>query len=141
MCITPFKLHYLIIVLLLSSVAYCAYCHGKPRENAPLNVNPIYTNDPTLLKTSPNGKLYTVGVENRMYVLHLFGTPYEQGYAHGQLLKDEVKELIESVWKYVENEAEGALKSLPQWLRQLIADYGLAAALDITYEITVKYTG
>jgi isopenicillin-N N-acyltransferase-like protein len=77
-----------------------------------------------------------------MNVLHVYGTPYEMGYAHGTLLKDQFLALNSVVWKYMVAKFEEDLpKILPKWLADVVAKYGLAFGLDITYEITKGYTG
>ncbi len=50
--------------------------------------------EPKLLKECPNGKLYQVGQQKLML---LTGTPYQMGYAHGTLMKDEVQSMTKRV--------------------------------------------
>ena len=36
--------------------------------------------------------------------MHLWGTPYENGVAQGELLKDEIKEMLTAFYQYLEDE-------------------------------------
>ena len=76
------------------------------------------------------------------YITHLYGTPYEMGYAQGQLYGATVKGFIDDVWAYLEGQVENALPGVfPNWLKLMIADFGLDLALDKTEEWTRQYTG
>jgi len=65
------------------------------------------------------------------------------GYAHGQLLKDDLQVFYPQLWKYLIDKAEREAKDwkLPEWVKRLIVEEGLDIALDLTYEATVRYTG
>ena len=39
-----------------------------------------------------------------MFKIFVAGTPYEMGFAHGTLLKEEATDLLNSVWKYLEEQ-------------------------------------
>lgn len=76
------------------------------------------------------------------YVTHLYGTPYEMGYAQGQLYGETVKTFIDDVWAYLEGQVEKALPGIfPDWFKLLIADLGLDLALDTTEQWTRQFTG
>ena len=45
-----------------------------------------------------NQKLY-----NTVICIYV-GTPYEMGFAHGTLLTEEATDLLNSVWKYLEDQ-------------------------------------
>ena len=82
------------------------------------------------MKSVANGKLFTVGIgEDEINIVHvwgwwawaglivlikigmmLLGTPYEMGYAHGELMKDIASKFIDDVWKYLEEEVVGKCK-------------------------------
>jgi len=95
-----------------------------------------------------NGKLYVVNVDNDggntkswFHVLHLWGTPYEMGYAEGTLLKAaNGSHFVDEVWSYFESQIEKVINTLPPWLAEWIANLGLDIALDATYEATRFYT-
>lgn len=58
--------------------------------------------------------------ENDQWVLHLKGTPYERGYQHGTLLKEQIQhnitEYIDKSKSQVVGRAEGFIKHLPNLL-------------------------
>jgi len=55
-----------------------------------------------LNKTVENGKLFTVGSgDDAVDLLHLYGTPYEMGFAHGKLLKDKLLAFYPQVETYL----------------------------------------
>jgi len=88
-----------------------------------------------------NGKLYTTGsAEPKISVVHMWGTPYEMGFAHGQLLGTQGKELYSDVLNYIDQQVEQSLEFLPEFLQNIIAELGVEAALEVTYELTKDYT-
>lgn len=118
---------------MLASSANAAYCGGKPNPNALPNGYPINTAPPTLIPTrvAPNGKAYLAGEPGfEFYVAHLWGTPYELGFAHGQLFNDIAANVSQQVWAYMESQVTEYLTFLPAWLADLIANFGLDVALD-----------
>ena len=84
-----------IIALVLFSfvaVIFSAECHGHPgtlwKDVGPVHENPspIVDANPKLLRTSTNGKLYSVGdsTKNAMiHLIHVYGNMYQMGYAQG----------------------------------------------------------
>lgn len=69
-------------------------------------------------------------------VLHVYGSPYSMGYAHGTLLKNKVQYLLPTFYKHVEAEIEAYIKDLPKDVRDFIAELGLDVALELTYMLT-----
>ena len=101
-----------VLVALASSIAEAAMCHGSPSPDAQQNTNPINTAAPVFVKSVPNGKLFNVGAgDDVIPLVHLWGTPYQKGYAHGQLLADRAKALVDGIWQYLEDEVESALNT------------------------------
>ena len=89
----------LIAALLLALVLNdCAYDPNKmPTLEGKLN----------LLKEVPNGQKFLVGdlaSTDYLYVAKLKGTPYEMGYAYGQLFKEEIEEQLKVFFQYLEDE-------------------------------------
>jgi isopenicillin-N N-acyltransferase-like protein len=118
-----------------------AYCNGKPSPDAKPNLYPFFSSPPTLVAATQNGKLFKIGPDP-IYILHLWGTPYQMGHAQGTLLQSQIRDMNAQVWKYVEEQAIKILKSdLPWWLQELIADAGLQGALEAMYFMTKGYTG
>jgi len=136
-----------LLALAVAGGALAAYCNGKPNPDAKPNENPIWSGTPTLLKSIPNGRLYQVGEgEDVIPVVHIWGTAYEKGVAHGTLMKAQAADLMNSVWNYFQQQVIGAINGtghslhLPQWAIDLIADVGLEGALDIEYDLTKPFT-
>ena len=96
-----------------------------------------------------NGKLYTVGSgDDEVPLVHLYGSAYEKGYAHGLLEKQRMSSFVNSVWNYLEDQVEQAINgslptnsSIPPATLQWIANVGLEIALDLTSDMTKAYTG
>ncbi|KAL9647253.1 hypothetical protein ABK040_012605 [Willaertia magna] len=111
-------------------------CNGSP------NTATIYTKPPVFLSKTTNGKHYMAGEgADAIHVLHLYGTAYEMGLAYGQLLKQEIANLINNYTIYLEElvRNNSFLKNLPKEVADYIALFGLDAALDLNYEITKSY--
>ncbi|KAL5477614.1 hypothetical protein EMCRGX_G024433 [Ephydatia muelleri] len=110
-------------------------CSGQPNTNVP------WTGTPTLVKEVANGSLYTVGEDDDLiYVLHVYGTPYDMGYAHGTLLKDSASHVMTSFYNEIVTEYEQNLNFLPKDVADLIARLGVDGALDLTYLLTEPFT-
>mmetsp|Transcript_13527 Transcript_13527/g.31136 ORF Transcript_13527/g.31136 Transcript_13527/m.31136 type:complete len:438 (+) Transcript_13527:18-1331(+) len=135
----------LSVLLAVQHGALAAYCHGKPDPKAQPNLNPIFTDAPVFVKSVEHGKLFTVGDgEDRINVVHVWGTPYQWGEAQGQLLQKEAQGLISELWSYLELQVEQGVNGtirLPEEVLKIIADVGLDGALDLTWEATKKYSG
>jgi len=132
-------------LLLATSPADSAYCHGKPDPNAKPNLQPIYTDAPRLVKSTANGKRYTVGNgEDAFDIVHVWGDAYHMGYAQGELMNDKAKQMIDAVWAYLEEQVMDPINKtihLREWFLKDIADFGLDAALDLELMVTRSYTG
>lgn len=126
--------------------ARAAYCSGKPHPDAQTNNFTTITDAPILVKSVKNAHLYTInnGVDS-IPIVHLYGSPYEQGFAHGTLMHDEFLAFFEGAYKYFEDTAAeaitGKLPWFPQELAEEIALKGLDAVLDAEIAVTKKYTG
>ncbi len=98
------------------------------------------------VRSVKNAKLFRVGGGNdTINLVHLYGTPYEMGYAHGELMKEDATAFINAVWGYLEEQVEGAINgtvhNLQPWFLKMVADFGLDVALDLTADATAEYTG
>jgi len=124
------------VLLLLSCYLYVAHaqCQGNATGLSIWNQAPVFVN------ATANGKLYTVGGSaNPINVLHLYGTPYEMGQAHGLLLKDTILEMYDEFFDYADDQAAPYLKYLPEFLQKLIVDEGVEAALEFEVLMTRDY--
>jgi hypothetical protein len=101
-----------IALALLASclmVAVWADCNGVP------NTIPINTAAPVFLRSTTNGKLYQAGQgDNKFYVAHVYGDAYSMGFAHGSLLKDEIKSIMSKFFTYMDSQVDQYLQFLPK---------------------------
>ena len=84
-----------ILALGLFLCVVCTVCWGLEvvSNNLPVDDSP-----PQFVAEVPHGRLESAGSgEDAIHILHLWGTPYEMGYAHGQLLKQQVPAYIARV--------------------------------------------
>ena len=136
----------LLLALALTCNVSASYCNGKPNPAAKPNLNAIDSSPPTLVRTVKNGKLYHVGTgDDKISLVHLYGTAYEKGFAHGAVLKNDTAEFYSRVIPYFEETIlqaiNGSVPWLPKGIAKWISKVGLDAALDLTWYLTKKYTG
>ncbi|KAJ8316334.1 hypothetical protein KUTeg_006348, partial [Tegillarca granosa] len=110
-------------------MAKCLRFKHLPDPNAQQNNNPIYRGSPTLVKTVQNGKLYTVGNgEDSFYIAHIWGSPYDMGKAHGQLLGIRAVNMMNKVWEYLEEQIvqaiNGTVNIFKPWFLKDVANMG-----------------
>mgnify|MGYP006413170431 FL=1 len=67
------------------------------------------------------------------------------GYAHGTIMKEQVKEFMSKTWEYLEEQVESGINGTENWIPRDILDWiarvGLDTALDLTYDATKPFTG
>ena len=73
-------------------------------------------------------------------VLHVYGSPYDMGFAHGTLLKDLILKIMPAFYERSEAELEAYVTFLPKDVADLIVHLGFDGALDLTYLVTEPYT-
>eukprot|EP01128_Nolandella_sp_AFSM9_P000744 TRINITY_DN10873_c0_g1_i1.p1 TRINITY_DN10873_c0_g1~~TRINITY_DN10873_c0_g1_i1.p1 ORF type:complete len:468 (+),score=109.36 TRINITY_DN10873_c0_g1_i1:23-1405(+) len=152
----PLLLFFLLVTLLSVSPTQGAFCHadhkGPPVLGSP-NTFPI--NDGVkmskLVASTPNGKLYAVSVPNNnattagtFHIAHLYGTPYQMGFAQAALYKKagmDLEVFMNKVWGYLETQVDEMIPTFPKFLQNLIARVGLDAALEFTYLASEPFTG
>ncbi|CAF2713755.1 unnamed protein product [Rotaria sp. Silwood2] len=104
---------------------------------------PIADGPSRLIRTVPNGLLYQVGVgEYQSWLIHVWGmNGYDYGFAYGTLLSEQIRQFFPKAYAYLEQEVMDHLDhlKLPKWLKQLIADEGLAFALDMQNSLAQSY--
>jgi hypothetical protein len=124
-----------VVGMAMASTVAPQNCKGHP------NLQPIFTNPPQLVRTVANGKLYVVPeVSPPLHVVHLYGTPYQMGYAQGLLLQDQISKLWPEMHQWVYNSLNSSLDWLPDIIREILEEYGVAAALDATVWLTEPWT-
>ncbi|CAF4856799.1 unnamed protein product, partial [Rotaria sp. Silwood1] len=66
---------------------------------------------------------------------------YDYGFAYGTLLSEQIIHFFPKLYAYLEQEIIDHLEhlKLPKWLKQLIADEGLAFALDMLNLLAQPY--
>ena len=79
-------------------------------------------------------------VFSALVVVHVYGSPYDMGYAHGTLLKDSILKVMPAFYNEIVTEYEQNLDFLPKDVADLIAHLGVDGALDLTYLVTEPYT-
>ena len=73
-------------LLMAGSAVLGSRCNGAGRPG-PRNLIPIDDASPVFIKEVPNGKLFHVGQgDDTKDLIHVWGTPYENGLAMGQLI-------------------------------------------------------
>jgi isopenicillin-N N-acyltransferase-like protein len=131
-------LHRALTAPKLPSIA--SFC-VQPNPNAQPNAYPINVTTPQFVRQVTNGKLYTAGGPGfEFYVAHIYGSPYELGYAHGQLFQGIAANVSNDVWAYFESQITSDLTFLPAWLSDMIANFGLEVALDVIADLTAPST-
>jgi len=124
----------IVFILYFNNGGVDAICKGVP------NTNGIWDQALILNNTVTNGKLYTAGSDgNQVPVVHLYGTPYEMGYAQGLLLKDQIQYVYDNIFKYFDKEISG-FSGVPEWAVKIIEDGGLSIVLDIIALEVKDYT-
>lgn len=68
-----------------------------------------------------------------MKLLHVYGSMYHMGFAHGYLLRDELNVFMYELWDYIEEQIEQSLDKIPKFMRHSTANFAAGAALDLTY--------
>ena len=129
------------LVLLLcasaSGTARAADCNGESTPGPP-NLNPIDTEPPMFVRAVKNGKLFTVGRgDDKKDLLHLWGTPYQNGLAMGQLLGPKLPAFINQVYAYTEGQI--IAKAANNTILRDIVRMGIDVALNLSYARTKDY--
>lgn len=134
----------LLVVIALSAAVALAYKPGAPVPascSGTDNANPVWTAAPVFVSAVPNGKLYRAGTGNDTFnVLHLWGTPYEMGYAQGQLLKDDIQALPAAMYSYIEGLAAQEVPWLPATIIDAIVEWGAPLLLQMNFNTTRPFT-
>ncbi|KAL3694171.1 hypothetical protein R1sor_007822 [Riccia sorocarpa] len=104
----------------------------------------IFEENPRLVATDRSGERFEIGnpPNDSLSVLHIRGSPFELGRAHGTLLRSEIQTMYIRLFKHMEDQVIVALhlSALPDILGRSIARFIINAALDATYLLTIKDT-
>ena len=71
----------------------------------------------TLVEKSKNGVLYRIVAPDAapLDVLHVFGSPYERGEAHGRLLSAKILEFVEPAVRHGDGHLDGKSRAELSW--------------------------
>ena len=131
----------LFVVALVSFLAYTgfsAHCSPNPSDGV-VNTKGYVDANYQLINEVTNGKLFLSGPsEQQLYVAHLYGSPYEMGYAHGKLLDGIVQQFVSDVWEYMISEIPLAKIIYPSLANMTMQD-ALQAEIDATRPYTPDY--
>lgn len=125
--------------------ALCALAAGALQCSGTPNTQPVYTGAPRLVAQVPNGLKYVVqpssNYTNPLIVVHVYGTPYDMGYAYGQMLRTEMKTMFPLAYDYLAQKLNSTLPAwIPAVIRNLIINDGPEVALDFTFNATKPFT-
>ena len=133
----------LVIVLCMIANTFGAYCSGKPAEGERVSAFPIYDGDVTFVREIKNAKLFTAGPANASFpIVHIWGSPYELGFAQGTIQKKAIVEFVTKTWAYltsmlVDEFPEGTFT--PE-VEAIITMKGMDRALDWSIKTTAAFT-
>jgi isopenicillin-N N-acyltransferase-like protein len=114
-----------------------AECNGHSTPGG-RNLIPIDSAPPRFVRAVPNGKLFTIGTgDDTKTLIHLWGSPYENGVAMGTLLGPKMPAFIKEVYQYTETQivAQAANNT---FLAEVVK-MGLTVALNLSYYQTAPY--
>lgn len=133
----------LLVLCIFVEAVHAAYCSGSPAPGERVNSFPIFDDKLRFVRSVKNAMLFEAGPANASFpIVHLWGTPYEVGFAQGTIRKNEIKEFIDKTWAYLNSALVLELYGdrLPQWAKVIIVNQGMAAALDWSRKVTEPYT-
>jgi isopenicillin-N N-acyltransferase like protein len=98
-----------VLIALVALISYSQAqdnCQGKP------NYNPIFTSKPVFVNSTSNGKLFLMkDVSPPLSVVHVYGQPYDMGFAQGQLIGPQIRALVPQFYQYVYDQVWSGLVS------------------------------
>lgn len=133
----------LLVFAGLISTATSAYCSGKPAEGERVNQFPNFDGPIRFKKSIKNAMLFEAGPLNASFpIVHLWGNPYEIGFAQGTLRKQEIIAFVTKTWAYLSTMLVDALSGerLPKSVKEILVQKGMDRALDWTAEETAPFT-
>jgi isopenicillin-N N-acyltransferase-like protein len=133
----------LLAISALTPSVQGAYCHGSPAPGERVNEAPIIDEKLTHIRSVKNGMLFEAGPANaRFPVVHVWGTPYEVGYAQGTIRKEAIVQFVAEVWEYLITGLTPYITNdrIPQILKDAIVSKTLDRALDWSRKVTEDFT-
>ncbi len=138
-----FRICQLIVVLSLVTQSFAAYCSGRPADGERTNELPIVDQPLKFVRQVKNAKLFTAGPSNAPFPLvHVYGTPYEIGFAQGTVQKRAIVEFVTKTWAYLTSMLVEAFPDdfVPPQIKALIIQKGMDGALDWVIKTTSPFT-
>jgi hypothetical protein len=112
-----------------------AGCNGVSTPG-PENTHPILTAVPKLVSKVENGSHYTISQgDQEADLIHVYGRPYDWGFAHGTLMKDKLLKFFPEVYEYMETQVSNNNGTVYKWVEKV----GLEAALALSFDATKDY--
>jgi len=133
---------FLTALIAIFNLFESAYCNGKPHPGTFSNEYGLLDQNLQFIRSVKNAKLYMAGPPNaRFPVAHVWGTPYEMGYAQGQIVKGSLTAFVTKTYSYLTNMiVEGMGPVLPPEVQAKVVLWGMNKALDWTANVTAPYT-
>jgi len=134
---------FLIVLLAILNVSFGAYCNGNPAAGERVNSLPIVDERLKFRGQIKNAMHFQAGPANAIFdVVHVWGTPYEMGFAQGTLMKKEVVTFIAKTWAYLSEEMASSFPGdhLSDAMKEFITQKGIDRALDWTAKVTAPFT-
>ena len=130
------------LVLLAAEVANAAYCSGAPEPGVRESTLAIAGANLRTKRTAKNGVLQEAGPEGQRFdVLHVYGTPYDKGFAQGTLIKEEIKRFVHDTFAYLTSMVVDSMDDrFPKAVRELIVRFGMKEALSWCAKVTAPFT-
>jgi len=135
---------FVVVVIFCCSVVgvQAAYCNGSPDAGIRTNDNPIVLSNLQTIRTAANGVLQEAGPEGQRFpILHVYGTPYEKGFAQGTLIKEELHKFVHDTFAYLTSMIVGENDDrFSKAILDLIVRFGMKKALDWNAKVTKEFT-
>jgi hypothetical protein len=134
---------FVCVFLIVCCTTRGAFCSGSPKSGDSVNNNKISDSSLKREKSVLNGVLYTAGPDNaRFNIVHVYGTPYEMGYAQGELVGDIISQFVHGVFNYIIDAALDPEKfpHIPLQIKQMIIEKGIDNVLDWNAKVTKEFT-
>jgi len=121
------------LAAVVTASPYPSSCSGQP------NVLPVWDGEPKLVATNKNGLKYVIdAVDPPLNLVHVYGTPYEMGFARGTLMKEEITQLIPDVFAYFKAEIDQYIFFLPKSWQEAIIKYAACVFVFLSLRVGAR---
>ena len=120
-------------------------CYFGPDDNAPLNIQNNWGDLPEEETSTDYGRKFFIQTPAaRIPIIHLWGTPTQMGFAHGQLMKSEIRQFIDSISTYLTQEFQDMvtihMPQIPDNIREVVANEMRDETIAYIMSNTERYT-